>query len=55
MYKRLALHPPVLTRVLLLIIPLSLTAFGTVGTRTEGTLAAGETATPTAGHAAPKA
>ena len=47
MYTRFALHPPILTRILLLIIPLSLTAFGTMGVGAQDTLAPGGTATPT--------
>jgi hypothetical protein len=47
MYTRFAPHPPILTRILLLVIPLSLTAFGTMGMAAEGTLAPGGTATPT--------
>ena len=48
MCTRFAPHSPILTRILLLIIPLSLTAFGTMGVGAQGTLALAGTATPTA-------
>ena len=48
MCTRFAPHSPILTRILLLIIPLSLTAFGTMGVGVQDTLALGGTATPTA-------